>query len=134
MRVAGRQFGLLEPGEQDWLVTQWGIALQAFVSERTAVVSVSAGPNGPRPPGWTSTGPGSASTSPPNRSTTSAPRTNDLLRDAGTTAIRHEMLVTVTVHIGKVRRRDATRTGSPSRRDAPQARCACSANASKAPG
>ena len=107
LRVAGRQFGLLEPGEQDWLVAQWGIVLQAFVNERTPVVSVRwsqwAAPTGldahrrwlhehlaPEPV-------------PEVRAAY-----DELLRDAGTVATRHETLVTVTVHVGKVRDHRAT--------------------------
>ena len=37
LRVAGRPFRLMDGAEQDWLVGQWGTALQGFVSERPVV-------------------------------------------------------------------------------------------------
>ncbi len=107
VRVAGRQFGLLEPGEQDWLVTHWGIALQAFVSERTPVVGLRwaewAAPAGmDEHRAWISE---HLAAQPLDGARLAY---EDLLRDAGSTAVRHETLVTVTVHIGRVRRRRNT--------------------------
>jgi hypothetical protein len=104
LRVAGRQFGLLEPGEQDWLVTQWGIALQAFVSERTSVVNLRwsqwAAPAGlDEHRAWIAE---HLAVQPLDGAKAAY---EDLLREAGSTAIRHETLVTVTVAVSKVRRR-----------------------------
>lgn len=40
MRIAGRQFGLLEPDAQDQQLAQWARALHGFVSERPAIASI----------------------------------------------------------------------------------------------
>lgn len=103
LRVSGRQFGLVERAEQDWLVSQWGNALQAFVSERSAVVSVRwsewAAPAGlDEHRAWLAE---HLAAEPLDDVRVAYDR---LLREAGTNAIRHEVLATVTVHTGKVRR------------------------------
>ncbi len=72
LRVAGRQFSLTDRGEQDWMVTQWGTALQACIAERTPVVSIR-WTEWAAPAGLEDTGRGCESTSTPTHSTTSAP-------------------------------------------------------------
>lgn len=104
LRVAGRQFGLLEPGEQDWLVTHWSLAIQSFVNERTPVMSIRwsewAAPAGlDEHRVWLD----EHLAVDPIEAARAAYEA--LLRDAGTAATRHETLLTVTVHINKVRRR-----------------------------
>ncbi len=103
LRVSGRQFGLLEPTEQDWLLDSWGRALGAFVSERNPVVSIRwsqwAAPAGlDEHRAWLSE---QLAIDPLDDVRTAYER---LLREAGTQATRHEVLVTVTVAIGRVRR------------------------------
>lgn len=108
LRVSGRQFGLLERAEQDWMVDAWGNAIGAFVSERSPVVSVRwsqwAAPAGlDEHRAWV----GEHLAAEPLTDVQEAYET--LLREAGSQAIRHEVLVTVTVAVGKVkRRRDET--------------------------
>ena len=104
LRVAGRQFGLLEPAEQDWLISGWGTALGAFVSERNPVVSVRwsqwAAPAGLEEHRvWLSE---HLATDPVEDVRAAY---EQLLREAGGRTARSEVLVTVTVAIGRVRRR-----------------------------
>jgi hypothetical protein len=40
LRIAGRQFGLLEPHEQDYQLAQWSKVLHGFVAERPAIASI----------------------------------------------------------------------------------------------
>ena len=112
-RVSGRGFGLMEPTAQDWLLDSWGRALGAFVSERNPVVSISwsqwaapAGLDDHR--GWLAE---QMATDPLDDVRGAYER---LLREAGSQVIRHEVIVTVTVAVGRVRRRpgeeDRTRT------------------------
>jgi hypothetical protein len=102
LRVSGRQFGLIERAEQDWMVSQWGTALQAFVNERTAVVSVRwsewAAPAGlDEHRAWLAE---HLAANPLDDVRDAYER---LLQEAGSHATRHEVLVTVAVHCGKVR-------------------------------
>ncbi len=102
LRVAGRQFGLVERADQDWMVAQWGTALAAFVNERTAVVSVRwsqwAAPAGlDEHRAWL------AEHVAANPLHDVRVAYEHLLREAGTHATRHEVLVTVTVRCAKVR-------------------------------
>ncbi len=111
VRVAGRQFSLLEPGEQDWLVAQWGTAIQAFIEEQTPVTSVRwaewAAPQGlEEHRRWV------------HNHRTSHPLTSilesyeRLLAEGASTASRHEVLVTLTVATKRVnlrRRHDGDR-------------------------
>lgn len=104
IRVSGRQFGLLERAEQDWLIEAWGNAIGSFVSERNPVVSVRwsqwAAPAGlDEHRSWV----GEHLAAEPLTDVRTAYEA--LLREAGSQATRHEVLVTVTVAIGKVRRR-----------------------------
>jgi len=105
LRVSGRQFGLLERAEQDWLVEAWGNAIGSFVSERNPVVSVRwsqwAAPAGlDEHRAWV----GEHLAAEPLTDVRAAYEA--LLREAGSQATRHEVLVTVTVAVGKVRRRN----------------------------
>ena len=102
LRVAGRQFALIDQGEQDWLVTQWGTALQAFIAERTPVVSIRwsewAAPAGlEEHRRWLK----EHLDDNPLHDVRQA--YEQLLDEAGSRSTRHEVLVTVTVHGGKVR-------------------------------
>lgn len=102
LRVAGRQFALIDSSEQDWLVTHWGTALQAFIAERTPVVSI-------RWSEWAAP----AGLEEHRRWLTDHLDDNplhdvrvayeQLLNEAGSRSTRHEVLVTVTIHGGKVR-------------------------------
>ena len=113
IRVSGRQFGLLERAEQDWLIEAWGNAIGSFVSERNPVVSVRwsqwAAPAGlDEHRNWV----GEHLAAEPLTEVRAAYEA--LLREAGSQATRHEVLVTVTVAVGKVRRRrtDADRVSN----------------------
>ncbi len=102
IRVAGRQFALIDHGEQDWLVTQWGTALQAFIAERTPVVSIRwsewAAPAGlEEHRSWLK----DHLDDNPLHDVRQA--YEELLNEAGSRSTRHEVLVTVTIHSGKVR-------------------------------
>ena len=102
LRVAGRQFALIDQSEQDWLVTQWGTALQAFIAERTPVVSIRwsewAGPAGlEEHRRWLK----DHLDDNPLHDVRQA--YEQLLNEAGSRSTHHEVLVTVTIHSGKVR-------------------------------
>lgn len=102
LRVAGRQFALIDNSEQDWLVTQWGTALQAFIAERTPVVSIRwsewAAPAGlEEHRRWLK----DHLDENPLHDVRKA--YEQLLSEAGSRSTRHEVLVTVTIHGGKVR-------------------------------
>ena len=114
LRVAGRQFALVDQGEQDWLVTQWGTALQAFITERNPVVSIRwsewAAPAGlEEHRRWLND---HLDTNPLDSVRDAYER---LLTEAGSRATRHEILVTVTIQSGKVK------TGRRHQRDRIQA-------------
>lgn len=106
VRVSGRQFGLIERAEQDWMVAQWGTALQGFVNERTPVVSV-------RWSEWASPAGLQAHRAWIADHLAAHPLDDvraayeALLNDAGGHTARHEVLVTITVHVGRVRRSKA---------------------------
>jgi len=102
LRVAGRQFALIDNGEQDWLVTQWGAALQAFIAERTPVISIRwsewAAPSGlEEHRRWLKD---HLDDNPLHDVRTAY---EQLLDEAGSRSTRHEVLVTVTIDAGKVR-------------------------------
>ena len=40
LRIAGRQFGLLEPDAQDYQLAQWSKVLHGFVAERPTIASI----------------------------------------------------------------------------------------------
>ncbi len=104
LRVAGRQFALVEPTAQDQLIAQWGLALQAFINERSEVASVRwsewAAPAGlEEHHQWLE-----------QQQATDAldeVRTHyqELLAEAGSQVTRHETLVTVSVDAAKVKLR-----------------------------
>ena len=101
LRVAGKQFSLVERTEQDHLVNQWGIALQSFIAERSPVVSIRwsewAAPAGlDEHRQWLTD---HMSADPLMDVRTAYER---LLQEAGSQATRHETLVTVTINAGKM--------------------------------
>ena len=98
LRVWGRQFGLLDRPTQDWMVTQWGSALQAFVTERGAVRSVRwsewAAPAGlDEHRQWLTS---QLADEPADQALESY---RALLNTAALNAVRHDVLVTVTVDV-----------------------------------
>jgi len=102
LRVAGRQFALIDQSEQDWLVSQWGTALQAFISERNPVVSIRwsewAAPAGlEEHRRWLR----DHLDDNPLHDVRQA--YEQLLNEAGSRSTRHEVLVTVTIQSGKVK-------------------------------
>lgn len=102
LRVAGRQFALIDQSEQDWLVSQWGTALQAFIAERNPVVSIRwsewAAPAGlEEHRRWLR----DHLDDNPLHDVRQA--YEQLLNEAGSRSTRHEVLVTVTIHSGKVK-------------------------------
>lgn len=104
LRVAGKQFALIDSSEQDWLATQWGTALQAFIAERTPVVSIRwsewAAPAGlEEHRRWLK----DHLDDNPLQDVRKA--YEQLLGEAGSQSTRHEVLVTVTINGGKVRTR-----------------------------
>lgn len=108
LRVAGRQFSLVERGEQDHLVNQWGVALQSFIAERSPVVSVRwsewAAPAGlDEHRQWLT----EHMAEDPLLDVRSA--YERLLQEAGSQATRHETLVTVTINAGKMSLRKSQR-------------------------
>lgn len=114
VRIAGRQFGLLEPHEQDWTLAQWGNVLSQFVSERPQITQVQwsewAAPSGmSEHRDWLET----------QKALQPVPDAKaaweELLGQAGAIATRHEVLLTITTHSTRSRvqkrhgsRRDAT--------------------------
>ena len=108
LRVAGRQFALVDRGEQDHLVGQWGTALQSFIAERSPVVSIRwsewAAPSGlDEHRRWVA----EQMSADPLVDVKQA--YEQLLVEAGSQATRHETLVTVTINAGKVSSRKAGR-------------------------
>jgi hypothetical protein len=102
VRVAGRGFSLTDRGEQDWLVNQWGTALQAFIAERTPVVSIRwsewAAPAGlDEHRRWLRE---HLDTNPLDDVRDAYER---LLAESGSKATRHEVLVTVTINGGRAK-------------------------------
>ena len=112
VRVSGRGFGLVEPGQQDWLLDAWGRALGAFVSERNPVVSIGwsqwAAPAGlDEHRGWLAE---QLAADPLDDVRSAYER---LLREAGSQVTRHEVVVTVSLAVGRVRKKtddDHTKT------------------------
>ena len=103
LRAVGRDFALLERPEQDRLVALWGDVLAGFCTERSAVVTVRmtewAGPD--------PLGEFERFADARRRASAGSPAVDSyqgLLADAGKTATRHEVLVTVTVAFNRLRR------------------------------
>ena len=102
VRVSGRQFGLLEPADQDYQLAGWGNVLAGFVRERPTVVSVRwpewASPSGiEEQRDWLDT---HKAAQPIADAVAAYER---LLAEAGPIATRHEVLLTLTTHPSKVR-------------------------------
>lgn len=102
LRAGGCGFALLERAEQDRLVALWGDLLAGFCAERSAVVSV-------RVTEWAGPTPLSEferfadqRRRAPTGSAVDSYR--ELLADAGEQAARHDVLVTVTVALHRLRR------------------------------
>lgn len=102
VRVAGRQFGLLEPHEQDSQLAQWGNVLGQFVSERPRVAQILwsewAAPSGTSEHrDWLEA----------HQSAQPVPDAlaawEQLLARSGPIATRHEVLLTITVHVSRIR-------------------------------
>jgi hypothetical protein len=104
LRVAGRDFSLLERADQERLIQMWGDALAGFCAERSAVESVRvtewAAPEGVAPhERYLAAAGSSAIGSEAHRSY------EELLAEAGPLATSHVSLVTVTVASRRVRKR-----------------------------
>lgn len=104
IRVSGRRFGLVDRPAQDWLVNQWGSALQAFVNETCLVRSVRwsewAAPAGlDEHRHWIA---GQRANEPVDHAVTSY---QQLLSNASNHVVRHDVLVTLTVNVGTTRGR-----------------------------
>ena len=102
VRVAGRQFGLLEPHEQDWQLAQWGNILSQFVSERPMISQVLwsewAAPSGTSEHrDWLE----AQKASQPVPDALAA--WEQLLARSGPIATRHEVLLTIRTHLSKAR-------------------------------
>jgi hypothetical protein len=102
IRVAGRQFGLLEPHEQDYQLANWGTVLQGFVAERPVITSVRwcewAAPSGiEEQRDWLDA---HKAKQPIPDALAAYER---LLAEAGPIATRHEVLLTITTHAARVR-------------------------------
>ena len=102
LRIAGRQFGLLEPHEQDYQLAQWSKVLHGFVAERPAIASIR----------WTEW----AAPAGVDEQRTWLDRHianqhlpdvlasyQTLLASLADTATRHEVIVTITTNASKVR-------------------------------
>ena len=104
LRAVGRGFTLLDRAEQDRLAALWGDVLAGFCAERSAVRSVRvtewAGPDALEEFARFADGRRRASGESP-----ALESYRQLLVDAASTAIHHEVLVTVTVALNRLRRR-----------------------------
>jgi hypothetical protein len=109
LRVSGRQFGLLERHEQDWQLAQWGNILGQFVSERPQISQVQ----------WSEWAAPSGTSE--HRDWLEAQKSAQPLPDAlgaweqllarsGPIATRHEVLVTITTHMSKIKTQKRHRT------------------------
>lgn len=104
LRVRGREFALVERGEQDRLVALWGEALAAFCMERGPVVRVAWSE-------WAAPAGLEAQLAHVHANATAKPDSPalssylELLEGAGPMATRHEVLVTVTVGFTRLRGR-----------------------------
>lgn len=106
VRVAGRQFSLLERGEQDALLALWGDALAPFSREGSAVVEARwsewAAPSGMEEQ-REYLAEHAAADGGTGANGTAMASYQELLASAGPVATRHEVLVTVVVSSAKVR-------------------------------
>ncbi len=101
LRIAGRQFGLLEPDEQDYQLSNWGNVLQGFVTETPIITAVRwcewAAPSGiEEQRDWLDA----------HKADQPIPDALDsyerLLAEAGPIATRHEVLLTISTHTNRV--------------------------------
>ncbi len=100
LRIAGRQFGLLEPDEQDYQLANWGNVLQGFVTERPVISAVRwcewAAPSGiEEQRDWLDA---HRADQPIPDALASYER---LLAEAGPIATRHEVLLTISTHTNR---------------------------------
>ncbi len=104
LRVEGRQFALVEPGSQDELIAQWGIALQAFIDERTPISSVRWS-EWAAPAGLDDHHKWLKEQRSPDALLEVEEHYHQLLREAGSQVTRHETLVSVSVDANLIRLR-----------------------------
>ncbi len=102
IRIAGRQFGLLEGHAQDWQLAQWGNILGQFVSERPTICQIQwsewAAPSGiAEHRDWLE----ATKSSQPLPDALAAWEL--LLAHSGPIATRHEVLLTITAHTSRIR-------------------------------
>jgi Putative type VII ESX secretion system translocon, EccE len=102
VRISGRQFGLLEPADQDYQLAGWGNVLAGFVRERPTVASIRwtewASPSGiEEQRDWLE----SHKAAQPIADAVAA--YERLLAEAGPIATRHEVLLTISTHPSKCR-------------------------------
>jgi hypothetical protein len=102
VRIRGREFSLLERGEQERLVQLWGDALAAFCSERGPVVGIRC-TEWAAPAGLAEHERFVAGRAVALQGSEALESYRELLVDAGPLATRHEVLVTVTVDLRRVR-------------------------------
>ena len=113
VRVAGRQFGLLESHEQDSQLAQWGNVIAQFVQERPIITQIHwsewaapAGINEHRD--WLETHKSAQPIADALKSW------EQLIAESGPIATRHEVLLTITSHPSRIRtqRRHGSRHGA----------------------
>lgn len=102
VRVSGRQFALVERGEQDALLSLWGEALAAFCREAASVVEVRWS-EWAAPSGMEEQHAYLADHAIDDLSDPAVASYRELLRNAAPVATRHEVLVTVVVSCRRVR-------------------------------
>ncbi len=102
LRVSGRQFSLLERGEQDALLGMWGDALAPFSRQGSPVVEVRWS-EWAAPSGMEEQLEYIADHAATDANAPAMASYRDLLRTAGPAATRHEVLVTVVLSQAKVR-------------------------------
>lgn len=112
LRVRGREFSLLERGDQERLIQLWGDALAGFCSERSAVSSVRV-TEWSAPAGLAEHERYLAVAGARAAGTVAHGSYAELLAEAETRVTSHELLITVTVASRRLRQR-----GGASRRDA----------------
>jgi hypothetical protein len=99
--IAGRHFGLVDAGDQDALVARWGQALAGLVRERTPIVSVRCSEWAA--PAGVAEHLGFIDGHCHEPDTAPARAYRDLVAEAGPTSTGHEVLVTLTVGIGRAK-------------------------------
>lgn len=104
LKVRGREFSLVERADQERIVQHWGDALAGFCTERGAVARVRV-TEWSAPSGVVDHKRFVEAHGADRRASTARRAYDELLVDAGPTAVRHEALVTVTVDPRRVRGR-----------------------------